>query len=254
MEAIALKIGEIAKQTGVSTRTLHYYDQIGLLSPAHRTDAGYRLYDQSAVIRLQQIMSLRQLGFSLEQIQDCLSKQSQFSPESVVQLHLTQLKEQIALQQKLCERLEAVSTRLQSIEQDRSRTTETIAIEEFIQVIEAITMIEKYYTPEQLDSLKARATSVGEARIKEVEAEWPVLIAQARTAMENGVDPLSEAVQALARRWQALVQEFTGGDEEMVRSLNTMYQQEGAEAASQGEADSAVMEYMGRALSNLSDN
>ena len=81
-----------------------------------------------------------------------------------------------------------------------------------------------------------------------------MLIAQARTAMENGTDPLSESVQAIARRWQALIQEFTGGDEGIARSLNTMYQQEGAEIASQGAADSAVMEYMGRALSHLSSD
>jgi MerR family transcriptional regulator, thiopeptide resistance regulator len=42
----ALKVGDLAKQTGVSVRTLHYYDEIGLLSPSHRTEAGYRLYSE----------------------------------------------------------------------------------------------------------------------------------------------------------------------------------------------------------------
>ncbi|NJR52420.1 MAG: hypothetical protein HC780_25435 [Leptolyngbyaceae cyanobacterium CSU_1_3] len=73
----------------------------------------------------------------------------------------------------------------------------------------------------------------------------------------NGTDPASETVQALAQRGrlaqsatakQPLIAEFTGGDAGIERSLNQMYQQEGAETASRGAVDSAVMEYMSRAM------
>lgn len=239
MQPIALKVGDLAKQTGVSVRTLHYYDEIGLLSPSHRTEAGYRLYNEADIIRLQQIVSLRQLGFSLEQIRGCL-EQSEFSPHHVVQLHLSQLKEQIALQQQLYERLEAISIRLQS--------TEAISIQEFIQLIEVTTMVEKYYTLEQQEYLKARRELLGEERIRQVEVEWQELIEQARTEMANGTDPCSESVQALAQRWRSLIEAFTGGNPGIEQSLNQMYQQEGAEVASRGTVDSAVMEYMGRAM------
>jgi len=236
---IALKVGDLAKQTGVSVRTLHYYDEIGLLSPSHRTEAGYRVYGEDDIIRLQQIVSLRQIGFSLEQIRDCL-EQEQFSPQHVVQLHLSQLKEQIALQQQLYIKLESISAHLQA--------AETISIHEFVQIIEVTTMIGKYYTSEQQDYLKARAEQVGQERIQQVQAEWQDLIEQARTAMANGIDPSDEPVQVLARRWRSLIEEFTGGDPGIARSLNTMYQQEGVEAASQGAVDAALGEYMGRAM------
>lgn len=144
-QRVALKVGDLAKQTGVSVRTLHYYDEIGLLSPSQRTEAGYRLYDEDDIIHLQQIVSLRQIGFSLKQIQDCLSR-SEFSPHHVVQLHLSKLKEQIELQQQLYARLEVVASHLQS--------TEALSIQEFMQLIEATTMIEKYYTPEQQEQLR----------------------------------------------------------------------------------------------------
>lgn len=62
------KVGELAEQTGLSVRTLHYYDEIGLLTPSQRTASGHRLYAPGDVIRLQQIKSLRQLGFPLEEI------------------------------------------------------------------------------------------------------------------------------------------------------------------------------------------
>ena len=62
------KTGELAKLTGLTIRTLRYYDQIGLFSPSGRTEAGYRLYTESDLARLQQILSLKELGLSLEQI------------------------------------------------------------------------------------------------------------------------------------------------------------------------------------------
>lgn len=220
-------------------RTLHYYDEIGLLSPSHRTEAGYRVYGENDIIRLQQIVSLRQIGFSLEQIRDCL-EQEQFSPHHVVQLHLSQLREQMALQQQLYTKLEAIAAHLQA--------AESISIQAFIQIIEVTTMIGKYYTPEQQDYLKTRAEQIGQERIQQVEAEWQDLIEQARTAMVNGIDPSDESVQVLARRWRSLIEEFTGGNPEIARSLNTMYQQEGTEAASRGAVDPALAAYMSRAM------
>ncbi|WP_404791274.1 MerR family transcriptional regulator [Altericista sp. CCNU0014] len=237
-----MKVGDLAKQTGVSVRTLHYYDEIGLLTPSHRTETGYRLYSEDDVIRLQQIVSLRQIGFSLEQIRECL-EQSEFSPYYVVQLHVSQLKEQIELQQQLYARLEAIAIHLQS--------TKAIDLQEFIHIIEVTTMIGKYYTQEQQDYLKERQQLVGEERIRQVEAEWQELIEQARTAMQNGTDPTSEAVKALARRSLELIQEFTGGDPGIEQSLNRMYQQEKPEIASRGAIDATVMEYMSRARAAL---
>ena len=61
-------VKEVSRLTGVSVRTLQYYDRIGLLCPACRTQAGYRLYDQGSLERLQQILLFRELGFPLKEI------------------------------------------------------------------------------------------------------------------------------------------------------------------------------------------
>ena len=53
MQPLAMKVGDLAKQTGVSVRTLHYYDEIGLLSPSGRTETGDRLYPKDDIFRLQ---------------------------------------------------------------------------------------------------------------------------------------------------------------------------------------------------------
>ena len=241
VKSTAMKVGELAKKTGISVRTLHYYDEIGLLSPSGRTEADYRLYDGADIIRLQQIMSLRQLGFSLIEIKECLQKPD-FSLHHTIQLHITRLREQIELSQKLLHRLEAIA----------SHKASSLNIEDLIQTIEAITMFEKYYTPEQLETLKQRRKSLREERIHQVENEWEKLIAQARAEMEKGTDPSSDSVQNIARRWRELIDEFTGGNPGIEQSLTTMYQQEGVETASRGLGDAALWEYMGKAIALLS--
>src|SRR5262245_48879149 len=98
----ALKVGELARRTGLTIRTLHHYDEIGLLKPSHHTESGHRLYAAGDVARLQQVISLRQLGFTLEEVQDCLDRPG-FSPLEVLRLHATRLRDQIELQRRLCD-------------------------------------------------------------------------------------------------------------------------------------------------------
>src|SRR5688572_25893164 len=62
------QVRDVARLTGVSVRTLHHYDEIGLLAPAPRSAGGYRLYDADSLLRLQQILIQRELGLSLEEI------------------------------------------------------------------------------------------------------------------------------------------------------------------------------------------
>ncbi len=70
------KVNDVSRLTGVSIRTLHYYEEIGLLVPSRRTDAGYRLYTDEDLLRLQQILIHRELGLSLEHIRRSLDAPS----------------------------------------------------------------------------------------------------------------------------------------------------------------------------------
>ena len=236
-----MKVGTLAKKTGLTIRTLHYYEEVGLLVPAQRTEAGHRLYGADEVARLQNIVLLRQLGFSLEEIRSGLD-QPDFSMAHAIALRLARLEEEMALQQRLRRRLETVAAHL--------RAAEDISVEDFLQTIKVMTMIEKYYTPEQLKQLEERGRQVGEDRIRQVEGEWKELIAQVQAEMEKGTDPASETMQHLAARWQGLIDEFTGGDPGIYQSLKTMYQQEGAQKASRGLVDADVMAYMSKAMSS----
>ncbi len=76
-------IGEVSRLSGVSVRTLHHYDAIGLLKPTSVTESGYRLYDDSALVRLQTILMFRELRFPLKEIRDILS-QPDFDPLNAI--------------------------------------------------------------------------------------------------------------------------------------------------------------------------
>lgn len=227
-------------------RALHHYEGIGLLTPSGRTDAGHRLYAEAEVLRLQQIASLRSLGLSLGEIRTCLDA-GDYTSVRIVELHTARLRERIELGRRLCERLEAVSALLTARESTAGEVSAKELVESVMEVTRMSENIEKYYTPEQLERLERRKRELGESRIKEVEAEWPVLIERVRAEMEAGTDPADERVQGLARRWTELVEEMTGGDPDILRSLNSVWRQEENIAGMDTAHMRELMEYVGRA-------
>src|SRR5438132_3241191 len=194
----ALKVGELAKRTGLTIRTLHHYDEIGLLKPSLHTEAGHRLYTAADVARLQQVVSLRQLGFSLEEIRNCLDRPG-FSPLEVIRLHVARLREQMQLQRQLCERLEALA--------EHFRPAGEVSADAFLQTIEVMTMIENYYTPEQLEFLRQgreEAAAAGVDVAKQGQADWAALLDEYRAELEKGTDPADPKLLPLEKRRQAL--------------------------------------------------
>lgn len=85
-----MTVNEVSKLTGVSIRTLQYYDKIGLLKPTGRTDAGYRLYDDTALEKLQQILLFRELEFPLKEIKNIMESPS-FDRKKALEQQITML-------------------------------------------------------------------------------------------------------------------------------------------------------------------
>ncbi|UFJ42992.1 MerR family transcriptional regulator [Brevibacillus humidisoli] len=99
------KVGELAKITGLTIRTLRYYDQIGLFSPSGYSDSGYRLYHEADISKLQQILALKDLGLSLEEIKSILADE-QYNPIDVISLQIDRLKQNISAEQILLKELQ----------------------------------------------------------------------------------------------------------------------------------------------------
>lgn len=228
----------------MSVRALHHYDEIGLLTPSLRTPSGHRLYHQADIARLQQIQSLRLMGIPLEEVKQLLDGAA-MSPREVIDLHLARLHEQIALQNRLAERLQGLATHLDMVE--------VASIDDLCQIIQVTTAMEKYFTTEQLEVLRERRTSIGEEHMLEVRDSWNEIIPKVRKAMAENVDPASPEILAIARRWKSLVEEFTGGDPKIAHAVKTMYEHEGPTLQQQlGEVPTPEMFiYMSKAFAAL---
>ncbi|GAA3410641.1 MerR family transcriptional regulator [Paenibacillus hodogayensis] len=123
------KVGDLSRMTGLTVRTLRFYDQIGLFSPSGQTESGHRLYNESDLSRLQQILSLKELGMSLEEIKSAMAGE-QFSPLEIVNLQMARTREQIKMQQQLLEQLQYVSKLMQG--------KALIAVEDFTRLLQAM--------------------------------------------------------------------------------------------------------------------
>ena len=115
-------------------------------------------------------------------------------------------------------------------------------------------MIESYYTPEQLDLLKQRRELVGEERIQQAPKEWENLMAEVRLEKDKGTDPTDPKVLDLARRWMALINEFTGGNPGVAESLGRLWKEQGDQIVAQHAMKNdprELMEYISRAIETL---
>ncbi len=236
-----LKVGDLARRTGLSVRTLHHYDEIGLLRPAGRTSSGHRLYGAEEVGRLQQIASLRRIGLSLGDIARCL-EQGVYSFEHTVSLHIRRIREEMAEQARLCALLERLK--------ERVAADQPPSISDLTQAIELSLRVDQYYTPEQLTALEERGKRVGPERMRSAQDEWTELFADFGRAMDEGAEPTDVEVLALARKAKLLVEEFTGDDAGVRASLGRLYETEGAPKMMQAhgiELPEGLWEYMSTA-------
>ncbi|HZS94379.1 MAG TPA: MerR family transcriptional regulator [Chloroflexota bacterium] len=237
MKAQRWKIGELARATGVTVRTLHHYDAVGLLVPRERSEAGYRLYGEADVARLYRIRALRNLGLSLPQIAAALDGDGDLT--ALMTRHRDAIRQQIAGLRRLDAQ---VNRTLQAVMEAEDTAND------LIHIMEEMAMTEKYYTDDQLAQLAARREALGEEGMRAAEEAWADVISGMEVERANGTPVDNPRVQELAGRWRDLIEQFTGGDEGILRSLQAMYREEGTEQPSRGMVSSELMEYVMKAL------
>ena len=214
------KAREFARLSGVTVRTLHHYDRLRLLKPTRYTSSGYRLYSESDFARLEQIVALKFIGFSLKEIKKILSRDS-------LDLASTLRQQREAIEEKR-RRLDLAIQAIQRAEYVAGASGEP-GWEAFAKIIEVINMqtdmewSKKYYSEEAQREIEKRAASIPREVIEQAQHDWAVLIKEVESAVAAGEDPSSQKSQALARRWSALVKGFTGGNPEIQKGLNKMY-------------------------------
>jgi MerR family transcriptional regulator, thiopeptide resistance regulator len=215
-QARLYKAQEFAERAGVTVRTLHHYDRLELLSPSGRTEAGYRLYGDRDLVRLEQILALKFIGFPLQEIRRLLKRDAKDLP-SALRRQRTLILEKRRLLDLAVEAIQRAETAAASGE-----LADWEAIKKIIEVIhmqDTMDWAKKYYSEQALESLANRTVSA--EVIEQAQRDWAVLIKDVEAAL--GEDPASPKVQALAARWRKLIEGFTGGNREVQTGLNKLY-------------------------------
>ena len=206
-----LKIGELAKRTGLTVRALHHYDAIGLLSPSARSDAGYRLYNEADIARLHHILALRRFGLALADIGTTLTR-ADLSLATVVARQIGLLTEQIQQAKALRSRLSQLQGQLADGQEPD--------LADWLTTLEHMTMYDKNFSQEELTQLPIYTQA------DDVEPEWQALVAQVQALMDAGTDPDDSQAQVLATQWMAMVRRDTGNNPILFAKLNAMHEHE----------------------------
>jgi MerR family transcriptional regulator, thiopeptide resistance regulator len=206
-----LKVGELARRSGLTVRTLHHYDAIGLLTPSARAENGYRLYDRDDIARLHQIQALRRFGLALAEIQAWLA-QPQTPLMSIVARQIAMLDSQIAQAKRLRERLVDLHGVLLDGEEPE--------LTDWLTTLELMTMYDKYFSEDELARMPMYRNS------QTPNPEWTELVGQVRALMDSGVPPERDEARALSIRWMTMLVRDTNGDPRLLAKLNLMHDSE----------------------------
>lgn len=207
-----LSPAETARRLGVSQKALRLYESRGILAPV-RTQSGWRAYGEKEIARLHQILALKGLGLPLSKIADLLSQR----PVALERLLAAQ-------EEALSQEHRRVNRALKLVKKARATIAAgtALSIDDLIQLTKETTMtfkdqreemktifdpiIQKNFSKEELETLRTRPYNQEEAA-----RAWDSLLAEAKALMAQG-NPASPQAQDLARRWKALVAQFTQGD------------------------------------------
>lgn len=204
-----LKVGDLARRTGLTVRTLHHYDEIGLLTPSGRSDAGYRLYSQADVQRLHGIQTMRQMGLALSDIAELLAGEG-VAPQRIISQQIRALDQQIARATELRGRLTMLRDGLMAgAEPDMGNWLEALAL---------MATYGKYFSTTELKQIFTNWSLI--------ESEWIVVKDLVRSAMDRKLPPDTPEVQALAYRWMALMLHWMGGDLDLLDRWGHMFRTE----------------------------
>lgn len=227
---VLLKVGELAKRTGLTIRALHYYDNIGLLKPSGRSETGYRLYNQSDVARLHGIQDLRRLGLSLADIGRLFEEGSTSLP-LIISRQIQALEHEMAKAAELRSRLLFIQEQIVAgVDPD---------IDAWLSTLGLMTAYGKYFSSGELRKIVTNWN--------QLLAEWRPLIAAIRSAMTRNLPVASLEVQMLARRWMDLSLRWMEGDFKLLKRWGNMCKEDPAAHGNSG-IDAELFQFITMAI------
>ena len=238
-----MTVGEVAKKMGVTVRTLQYYDKEGLLSPSAESEGGRRLYTDKDLITLHQIISLKSLGFSLDDIKERLI--SLETPADVANA-LTEQADDIR------QKIEQLQASLSAIEQLKAEVLQmqTVNFKKYADIIVNLQMkndsyyLIKRFDDDTLDHIRSQFDKESGLDFMD---RFNRLSDEIVQLQKENVPPESEKCQQVVKEYWGLIMEFTNGDMSMLPKLMEVGNIDTATNAWE-ERQKIVNDYVGPAL------
>ena len=219
-------IGELAKASGVTIRTLYYYDEIGLVQASERTSSGHRRYTDDDVRRLYQVRALTQLGLSLDEVATVLRRGAEDLTAFRDLLH-AQLADLEVRARQLAEAKQRILGLVQQLDGE-----EMPEPERFLATLEMTAQLYGHLSGQQWDALAERRAELGEDTVDTLRSEFATVVKELRRHLAEDTPAEDPAVRELAVRWQRISAAFRTGrpeiDEQLKATGETVWRQHSA--------------------------
>lgn len=244
-------VKQLSDLAGVSVRTLHYYDEIGLLAPAKVGANGYRYYDDDGLFRLQQILLYREIGLELAQIKDILDRPD-FDLLAALRAHRAALQEQIDHLRDLIATIDTTLLYLTGEADMSKRALFEAFSDEKQKHYERVARLQ--WGPEIVNESARRWNGYTQAQKDAILAEGGQVYTDLAAALEAGKSAHSAEVQAILGRWHNHLRSFYEPTTDILRGLGEMYQSHPDFAATFMRLHPDLPDYLAEAITQYVDD
>ena len=199
-------VKEVAKLSGVSVRTLHYYDQIGLLKPLGRSESGYRRYGHQELLRLQQILFYKELDFPLKEIVDLLDE-PEFNLIHALEGHKNALRSR---QKRIDQLIQTIDTTIRRLKEDDIMNDPAMLYEGLPKEMGTTyrTAAMEAYGRDKILHAEAELMKLGKEGFRQLRAKWKGV--NDELFARRSESPKSPAIQVLIARHYQIIRQFWG--------------------------------------------
>jgi DNA-binding transcriptional MerR regulator len=240
-------VGDVASLAGVTVRTLHHYDEVGLLRPSERSRAGYRLYTGADLERLQEILFFRELGFSLSDIAAVLEEPT-YNRSAALRQHREMLAHKVAHMSRM---IDAIDAAISAHDRGTSMTTEDMfaVFGDFDPAEHEAEAEERWGETDAWKESRRRTSGYSKDDWHVIKDEGDEISHAFAAALASGVPPESEPALEIAERHRRYIERwFYRCTRNMHANLAQMYVSDARFAATWDEFGDGVAEYVSEAI------
>lgn len=224
---MAYTVKKLSELSGVTVRTLHFYEEIALLKPAYYGSNGYRYYEEKQLLQLQQILFYKELGFSLKQIQKVVGK-SDFDQLAALYSHRKALSKEW---EKIGVLLKTIDKTIEHLKGKKKMKDKEIFDGFCITLVKKATAGASYAAAEEIVGKSVRnptkdiedVKTRGKTYYDNINEAACQLFKELTSCIENELDPTADKVQKIIQRHHALIEKFHHATQEVYKAMAQLY-------------------------------